>query len=252
MSWKRGRLVLIFGLGAMVLVAAVLNPWNLPHLAQWLDVGGAPQKSDAVVLLNGSFNTRPFVAAALVHGGWAPKVLVNTVVDHPNQAQSVIPHSFEINLKVFEYGGVPRDRIVKLDSASATTFDEAKGVAGYLLDHPAKRLLIVTEGPHTRRARWIFQRVLSAQPVEIVMISVPSDEFDNSNWWKREAGFLFVVSEYFKLMYYGFRYSWLGYQMVAAVAVALFLFACFCRQRKLIGHHDRSAIPAGFQPSVAR
>ena len=174
-----------------------------------------------------------------MHGGWAPKILLNTVADHPSQASGAVPPFFDIILKVLEYGGVPPDRVVRLDSAAATTFDEAKAVADYLADHPVKKLLIVTEGPHTRRARWIFQRVLADRPVEIAMVSAPADEFDNENWWRSEEGFLFVVSEYFKLFYYGLRYGRLGYEIAAAALLAIFLCAWFLRRRKLIEEWSR-------------
>jgi uncharacterized SAM-binding protein YcdF (DUF218 family) len=223
----------------ILILLVVLSPGNLPRAAQWLDVGGPPKKADAVVLLNGSYSIRPFVVAALVHGGWAPKVLLNTVADHPDQTESVIPHSFDISVKTLAYGGVDRHQIERLDTAASTTFDEAQGVANYLAEHPARRLLIVTEGPHTRRARWIFQRVLAGLPVEIVMVSAPSDEFNNANWWRSEAGFLFVVSEYLKLFYYALRYGWLGYQMVVGSVLGLLIFAWFWRHRKLEGIREK-------------
>lgn len=240
----------IIAVGCILIFVLAFNPWSLPWVARWLDVGSPPQKADAVVMLTGGLNTRPFVAAALVHGGWAPKILLNTVAAHPSEISGAIPPFFEIYLKVFEYGGVSRDRVVCLDSAVNTTFDEAKAVADYLTDHPAKRLMIVTEGPHTRRSRWIFQRVfqqvLSDQPVEIVMISAPAEGFENENWWRSEAGFLFVVSEYFKLFYYGLRYSWLGYEIVVSAAVMIFLFTWFLRRRKLItGESHKFAIWCG-------
>ncbi len=232
MKSKRSRVALILVVGAALIFAAALNPWSLAWAARWLDVGGPPQKADAVVLLNGSLNSQPFVAAALVHGGWAPVILLNPVAAHPSQVSGAVPPSFEINAKVLAYGGVPRERIVPMDSAVKTTFDEAQAVADYLAHHPAQRLLIVTEGPHTRRARWIFQHVLAGRPVEIVMVSAPADEFDNENWWRSEVGFLFVVSEYFKLFYYGLHYGWLGYEIVAGVAALIFLCAWFSRRRK--------------------
>jgi uncharacterized SAM-binding protein YcdF (DUF218 family) len=212
-------------------VAAVANPWSLPRAARWLDVGERPRKADVVVLLNGGVNSRPFVAAALVHGGWAPAIILNTVSAHSNQASGVIPPTHEITLKVLDYGGVPRDRVVLLQSAAQTTFDEARAVADYLADHPVRRLMIVTEGPHTLRARWIFRRLLGGE-VEISMVSAPADEFDSSNWWRSESGFLFVVSEYFKLVYYWLRYGWLGFEMAACLVLAFLFRAWFFRQRK--------------------
>jgi len=234
MKCPRFRWWLIIAAFAILILVFATSQRTLPLLARWLDVGGPPQKADAVVLLNGGLNTRPFVAAALVHGGWAPQVLLSTVAAHPSQVSGAVPPFFDISLKVLEYGGVPRDRVVRLDSAAKTTFDEAKAVADYLADHPAKRLMIVTEGPHSRRARWIFQRVLADRPVEILMISGPADEFDSENWWQTEAGFLYVVSEYFKLFFYGLRYGWLGYELVGGVAVMLFLGAWFSRRRQLV------------------
>ena len=233
----------IIAVGGILILALAAGQWALPLPARWLDVGGPPQKADAVVLLNGSLNTRPFVAAALVHGGWAPRILVNTVADHPSQASGAVPSFLEINRKVLEYGGVSQDRVVPLDSAAHTTFDEAKAVADYLADRPVKSLLIVTEGPHTRRARWIFRRVLADRPVEIAMISGPSDEFDNENWWRSEEGFLYVVSEYFKLFYYGLRYGWLGCEIVGA-AVLTFLGVWFFRRKAA----KSLAIPASAGP----
>ncbi len=233
MKLKRSHLGLIVAVAAAVLVAAALNRHSLPWAARWLDVGGPPQKADAVVLLNGGMNTRPVVAAALVHGGWAPKILLNTVAAHPSEISGAVPPYYQIALKVLDYGGVSRDHVVLLDSAAATTFDEAKAVADYLAAHPAKRLMIVTEGPHSRRARWIFQRTLAGRPVEIEMVSAPTDEFDSEDWWRCEEGFLFVVSEYFKLFYYGLRYGRLGYEIAGGVAVIILLRAWFSHRRKL-------------------
>ncbi len=233
MKCPRRRWLLIPALGTLLILAIATRQQTLPLLAEWLDVGGPLQKADAVVLLNGGMNTRPFVAAALVHGGWAPQILLNTVADHANQRNGMVPTYFDISIKVLGYGGVPEDRIVRVESAAETTFDEAKAVADYLADHPAKRLMIVTDGPHTRRSRWIFQRVLADRPVEITMISVPIDEFENSNWWRSEVGFLFVVSEYFKLFFYGLRYGRLGYELAGGAAIIALICAWFWRRRQL-------------------
>jgi len=226
--------------GILILVFATKQRM-LPLLARWLDVGGPPQKADAVVLLNGSSSTRPFFVAALVHGGWAPKILVNTVAPHANEISGEVPRFLAITRKVLDYGGVPQDCVVPLNQDAETTFDEAQGVAKFLDENTIAKLLIVTEGPHARRARWIFQRVLADRPVEIVMVSAPTDGFNNENWWRSEAGFIFVVSEYFKLFYYGLRYGWLGYEIFISIIMIIFLRAWFSRRRKLI-HREVAGI----------
>lgn len=196
-----------------------------------LDVGKTPRAADAVVLLNGGENTRPFIAAALVTGGWAPKVILNTVRLHQIQESGAVPPSHEIAVRVMEYAGLSRDQVEQLSTSAQTTFDEARGVATYLDTHPMKRLILVTEAPHTRRAEWIFHHVLSNRNVGIMVVSAPPDGFNLSTWWQREDGLLFVLSEYLKLFFYTFRYGWLGYEIVLILA-ALFVLQTWFRWRR--------------------
>jgi len=226
-----------FGLWIAFVAIAILVAWLnwrmlFSSLGHWLDVGGPPQTADAVVLLNGGENTRPFVAAALVRGGWAPKVILNTVALHPVEQSRAIPPSHEIALRVMEYAGVAREHVEQLGTSAQTTFDEARGVAAYLDSHPMKRLLLVTEAPHTRRARWIFRRIMGNQNVEISVVSAPPDGFDLGTWWRKEEGVLFVVSEYFKLLYYALCYSWLGCEIAILLVTIAALRTWFRRRRK--------------------
>ena len=71
-----------------ILGLLLASPAVLSALGRWLDVGRPPQNADVVVLLNGSYNSRPFVAAALVRGRWATKVVLNTVALHPRTGRS--------------------------------------------------------------------------------------------------------------------------------------------------------------------
>ncbi|MGA2255477.1 MAG: YdcF family protein [Thermoguttaceae bacterium] len=231
MKWPSHRWWPIIAFGGILILLFATTQWTLPLLARWLDVSGPPQKADAIVLLTGSVNTRPFTAAALVHGGWAPKIIFNSGFPHASEVKGEVPPESEIILKILVYGGVPPNCIVCLDSKVQTTFDEARAARDYLADHPVKKLLIVTDGPHTRRARWILNRLLADRPVEIVMVSSPMEEFGNDNWWRSEEGFLFVVSEYLKFIYYGLRYGWLGYEILGGVAVIVFLGVWLSRRR---------------------
>lgn len=65
------------------------------------------------------------------------------------------------------------------------------------------------------------------------MFSGPAEAFDNENWWRSEDGFLYVMSEYFKLFYYGLRYGWLGYELAAGLVILIFFRAWFLRRRQL-------------------
>ena len=59
-------LLIVALLTGLYLARAVI----LPAVASWLDVGEPPQPADAIMLLTGDAETRPFAAAALWKAGW--------------------------------------------------------------------------------------------------------------------------------------------------------------------------------------
>jgi uncharacterized SAM-binding protein YcdF (DUF218 family) len=205
----------------------------LPRLASWLDVGRPPKPADVIMLLNGEAETRAMAAAALWKAGWAPRILLTTVADDPQRGRSTVPLEHEINLRVLAACGVPRSAVTLLDGQARSTYDEATVAAGYLEQSSPRRLLALTNGFHTRRARWIFQRVLGSGVEEISMISVPTDDLRVATWWQSERGFATVAGEYLKLGFYILRYSYLGAEV--AVVVAAWLVWRGYRRKRLAG-----------------
>ena len=180
--------------------------WILTSMGEWLDVGVSPQCADYVMILMGDENTRPFAAAALVQTGWARQALASQGKKLPGMADDDELCGNEIFRRVMREQGVPPEKFITLPGAATTTFDEAQALAAFLESHSDASVLIVTNHYHTRRARWIFSRVLPSS-VTVSMISVPSDGFELREWWKNENGWLTVISEYFKLVFYDFRYG---------------------------------------------
>jgi uncharacterized SAM-binding protein YcdF (DUF218 family) len=209
----------------------------LPAAAAWLDVGRPPQSADAIMLLTGDAETRAFAAAALYKAGWAPRIVLSTVANRPPpqdplDEQSKLPREHEINLRVLLACGVPRSKVVILDGQARSTYDEAVALAAYLAESSPQRLLVVTNGYHTRRARWIFQRVLGGQATRIAAISAPMDDLQADNWWRSEEGFAIILGEYLKLGFYGLRYGNLGY---GAAVLVLLLVVLVYRRNWLMG-----------------
>ena len=193
----------------------------LPAVAHWLDVGQRPQPADAIMLLTGEAETRAFAAAALYKAGWAPRIFVSTVARHPEAEQTAMLREHEVNLRVLSACGVPKKDVTVLDAEARTTFDEAKALSGSLEKAGHVRILLVTNGYHTRRARWIFTEVVGSEAATILPISVPSDEFAEESWWRSERGFAAIAGECLKLGFYRLRYGNLGYLAVAAALLWL-------------------------------
>lgn len=218
----RRRKQLLAGAAACLLLAGLygVREHCLPWAAIWLDVGQPPQPADAVFILGGDLQTRPFVAAALFKAGLAKRVLVPRTAASPDVDAGILPPHHELTVRILVHRGVPREAIVLLGTGIQTTFDEARTLADFLQAVPDTRTLVVTNAFHTRRARWVFSSVLRERTSQVAFISAPSEEFQTETWWKNEAGFCAIVSENLKFGFYLMRYKPLP-SGLTAVAVAL-------------------------------
>ncbi|MFK8115161.1 MAG: YdcF family protein [Rubripirellula sp.] len=178
---------------------------TLPMLGEALDVGVEPAEYDFVMLLNGDYNTRPFAVADLLLKGNAKQVLITSVKDSHRNTDNRIHH---IARSVLVKCGVPDSSIVFVDSQCGTTFDEANTLSEFMQQQPeSTTFCVVTNTYHTRRSRWIFERVLGDEISRVQFISAPTTAYNASNWWKHEDGFTYYLSELLKSCFYLIRYG---------------------------------------------
>ena len=67
------------------------------------------------------------------------------------------------NLIILKKLGVPETGLTELRHGRgvSTTFDEAIALRDYCRQHPIRKVIVVTSDLHSRRARFIFRKVLS-------------------------------------------------------------------------------------------
>jgi uncharacterized SAM-binding protein YcdF (DUF218 family) len=213
--------------GILLCGAAVAVCWAnhvplLQAMGRWLDVGQRPQRADYVMVLGGGEATRPFAAAALVRAHFADRVLVAHSSPPAADPAAVPVESSEINRRVLVARGVEPSQVSVLPGAATTTYDEATALASFLGTHPGARVLVVTDGFHTRRSRWAFSHVLGPRADQITFVSAPTDEFDLNLWWRDQWGLAIIGAEYLKLaaylVYYGRFFRWIAACIVLVVA----------------------------------
>ena len=202
---KRSKKIVV-GVVVAVLLMWLFRATILPPVAWWLDVGRPPQEASHVFVLPGDVQTRPFVAADIVNKGYARAVLVPELYVDPNDEQ-VTPPQHEIIAAVVEKLGVDPERVTILPGKSRSTFSDIAALARFLKQHPDAHVLVVTNGYHTRRTRWVLHRVLGDRAAQVRLLSAPPDDFDMDRWWETPEGFLHVTSEYLKLGFYWARYG---------------------------------------------
>ena len=116
--------------------------------------------ADAIVILGGGLEYRPFEAARLYTNGCANTILI---------AQPELPRTAQMGLTVPEFVtarqvllklGVPETAIQMIGTNVTSTRDEALALKAWVMANKAHSVVIPTDLFHTRRARWIFQKAL--------------------------------------------------------------------------------------------
>jgi uncharacterized SAM-binding protein YcdF (DUF218 family) len=197
------RLALLAAAGLALYAAA---PWYLPAAARALDVSEPPARVDYVMVMGGGHETRPFVAAALVKAGLAGGVLLPNVKPSLEAEDGLAPPEHEFTTEILVRRGVSPDAITVLPPEVNSSSDEAQALAAFLADKPNVSVAVVTNHFHTRRASWIFKKALGPKAGQVRFVGAPTDGFDETNWWRHEAGVTCYLTEYVKLAYYWLRY----------------------------------------------
>lgn len=182
-------------LGGMMLglaLAAALHPAWLPLVAQILIVDDPLQQADAIVVLGGGTGDREVTAARLYAEGYAP-VVITTGSTLPLPGMAEVTWA-ELSARELTRHGVPQESIIQSDDGSSTCGDAQSALAA--LPSGAKRVIIVTDPFHTRRAKWSFER--GASGVRVIAVAANPSWFDPSAWWTDERGLIVVEQEYVK------------------------------------------------------
>lgn len=185
-----GRAALLAAtLAAAVVVAA---PYWLAAIGHWLAMPGEPEPAD-VIAVHGGNRARTRYAVELYQQGLAPRLW------HTGYAET----TDEVTNEVIA-AGVPADSVAYLSSVS--TWTDAGAIVAAARDSGARRVLVVTDWWHSRRAFCADQQRLDDPQVTLVFAASPAPAGPDS-WWQHERTRGHVLSELAKIGYYGLRYG---------------------------------------------
>ncbi len=163
--------------------------------------------ADAVVVLGGGIDVRPFVAAHLYAKGLVKKVLLSEVEKDRSVGIGALTGHTENNRKVLLGLGVPDSAIETFGNANKNTWEEAVALKEWADRNKASVLIIPIEVFSARRVRWTFRREFSGTDVRIEVPSFdPSRDYTRAEWWKTEAGVIAFQNEILKYLYYRLKY----------------------------------------------
>src|SRR5262249_38644159 len=170
---------------------------------QWI-VSDNISPADAIVVLGGGVDTRPFAAAEDYLQGLAHKILVANVPVSKVVTLGVLPSHTDINRLVMIKLGVPETDIETFGTNLSSTYDEARALHEWAIRTHARSVIVPTEIFSARRVRWMLKRALPDTAVQIQTL-YPAN-YNRSNWWKSRDGSRSFLDEVIKYIYYRFTY----------------------------------------------
>lgn len=88
------------------------------------------------------------------------------------------------------------------------TYYSAVSLKKWLLSHgiTPTRVLLLSDGPHTRRSRLLFQMAMG-KDVKVGSIAIPPKDYDERQWWHYSSGVRSVIAESIAYLYARFLFS---------------------------------------------
>ena len=171
-----------------------------------------PAADAAVVLSTGiEYYPRLIQAASLYRQGMAKNIVINgnrkTDILRDLEAQgfkSCCPW-YSDSVSILTMLGVPEDKIFPISIEDAyDTVSEAEAVGRELIKRKWTTVIITTSKYHTRRAKFIWQKMFNKQ-LNIYMVSAKTDPYDPDSWWKDGRQIRWVLAEYGAWIYYWWK-----------------------------------------------
>jgi uncharacterized SAM-binding protein YcdF (DUF218 family) len=184
---QRGGIIFrLLGLLMLCLFAGIIylarNPLLRAAGGFWI-VEDRMEPADVIVVIGDDDFTadRATEAAALFHGGWAPLIVASGRMLRPYSTVA------DLMTRDLESRGVPAKAIVRFSHRANTTLEEAKDLQVLIAQNGWRRILLVTSNYHTRRARYIFRKVLPSN-VSLEVVGAFDAEFEPATWWQSRQG----------------------------------------------------------------
>jgi uncharacterized SAM-binding protein YcdF (DUF218 family) len=90
--------------------------------------------------------------------------------------------------------GVPKDGIIRFPQDADNTREEAQALRAIVVEKNWHRVIVVTSNYHTRRARYIFERVFP-DSVAVRVASARDGGFDPEHWWENRKSLKLFMGE---------------------------------------------------------
>ena len=198
---------ILWGIGlwvVLILSLYLLHPIVLPGYAQLFHKQNAQKGADAIICLSGGRTTRTIESLRLWNQGYAKELFVTS--EKPKNADYA-----QLELSHLQFAQAVAQRVKinvswqtlpSLTGGATSTFDEAQDALSYAKEKDWKRIIIVTDMFHTRRASFAFDKIFKGSGIKVQVAGAPNEVFSLENWWKSDRGIMAYFGETIKFPIY--------------------------------------------------
>ncbi|MGH6672931.1 MAG: YdcF family protein, partial [Xanthobacteraceae bacterium] len=176
-------------LGGVLLLPIVLWIVRVPVLreaaALWV-VSDPIKPADAIAVLGGGLDLRPFTAAQLFREGLAPKVLVANVKPDALVRLGLLGSHADLTRALLLKLGVPPGAVIGFGDNVSSTFDEARALAAWAKKSGARNIIVPTEIFSSRRQRWILDHELTPVGTHVMLDAIKPPDYGIDDWWRHK------------------------------------------------------------------
>jgi len=205
-NWLKGIAAAFLIFCLLCVAAFVFREPLLRGVARVWIVNEHLSQADAIVVLGGGPETRPFEAARLYHLGLAPKIFVMRPRVQYSARWGLMPAEADLSRNVLLHEKVPAAAIYVSSETVTNSYDESVVLRRWAGENGVKRVIIPTDIFHTRRVRWLYQKQCDNYGIHTEVEAVPVREYTATDWWKHEEGIIALQNEILKYAYYRIKY----------------------------------------------
>ena len=138
--------------------------------------------------------------------GFAPLIFLTNEQPRNSNYQHLEISNLEFAKRVAAQSNanVPWAVIPSISGGGTSTFDEAVDTLRLAKERDWRRIIIVTDHFHTRRALYAFEKVFDKSGIEVQVGAANNEIFDATNWWTSDIGISSFVLETIKYPIYLF------------------------------------------------
>jgi uncharacterized SAM-binding protein YcdF (DUF218 family) len=177
------RLIILLVFAALLFVVYLVRRPILTAVGEYWIIDDPASQADALIILSDDdfVGSRAAKAADLYHEGRAPHIVASGRMLRPYAGVG------ELMQRDLTDRGVPTSAIEIYRHNAADTLDEAQTFRSLVVTKKWHHVVIVTSNYHTRRARYIYQKMFPFG-VQVDVASAKDPQFDVSDWWEHKPG----------------------------------------------------------------